>query len=43
MGMVLDANTDWEEVGELLTESYCVHGPEAARRPGRSPPAPPIG
>jgi hypothetical protein len=24
VGMVLDAETDWGEVAELLTESYCV-------------------
>jgi len=24
IGMVLDADTDWDEVRELLTESFCV-------------------
>ncbi|MFG3642785.1 MmcQ/YjbR family DNA-binding protein [Micromonospora sp. NPDC047762] len=39
VGMVLDDNTDWEEVGELLTESYCVMAPKRlAARVG--PPAP---
>jgi hypothetical protein len=27
MGMVLDADTDWHEVSELVTESYCVLAP----------------
>jgi hypothetical protein len=27
VGMVLDAASDWEEVAELLTESYCVVAP----------------
>ena len=27
LGMVLDHDTDWQEVGELLTESYCVLAP----------------
>ena len=28
LGMVLDADTDWEEVRELLTESFCVLAPK---------------
>lgn len=28
MGMVLEEGTDWDEVGELLTESYCVLAPK---------------
>lgn len=28
VGMVLDDATDWREVGELLTESYCVLAPQ---------------
>jgi predicted DNA-binding protein (MmcQ/YjbR family) len=28
VGMVLDDGTDWEEVAELLTESYCVLAPK---------------
>jgi hypothetical protein len=28
VGMVLDASTDWTEVAELLTESYCVLAPK---------------
>lgn len=26
--MVLDADVDWDEVAELLTESYCVMAPK---------------
>ncbi len=28
VGMVLDADVDWEEVAELLTESYCLLAPK---------------
>jgi hypothetical protein len=28
IGMLLDATTDWTEVRELLTESYCVLAPK---------------
>lgn len=28
MGMVLDGDTDWDEVRELVTESYCVLAPK---------------
>jgi hypothetical protein len=28
VGMVLDDSTDWTEVAELLTESYCVLAPK---------------
>jgi hypothetical protein len=28
IGMVLDADTDWDEVRELLTESFCVLAPQ---------------
>ena len=28
VGMVLDPATDWDEVAELLTESYCVMAPK---------------
>jgi hypothetical protein len=28
VGMVLDATTDWAEVAELVTESYCVLAPK---------------
>jgi hypothetical protein len=28
VGMVLDADVDWDEVKELVTESYCVQAPQ---------------
>lgn len=28
VGMVLDADTDWDEVRELIEESYCVMAPK---------------
>ena len=28
IGMVLDDDTDWDEVGELVTESYCIVAPK---------------
>lgn len=28
LGMVLDSDTDWDEVGELVTESFCVLAPQ---------------
>lgn len=28
MGMILDDDTDWEEVAELVTESYCMLAPK---------------
>jgi hypothetical protein len=28
VGLVLDDDTDWDEVAELLTESYCVMAPQ---------------
>lgn len=28
LGMVLDDDTDWQEVGELVTESFCVMAPK---------------
>jgi predicted DNA-binding protein (MmcQ/YjbR family) len=28
MGMLIDADTDWDEVRELVTESYCVLAPQ---------------
>ena len=27
VGVVLDENSDWDEVAELLTESYCIQAP----------------
>ncbi|MEU4803929.1 MmcQ/YjbR family DNA-binding protein [Actinosynnema sp. NPDC023587] len=28
IGLVLDAGTDWDEVGELLVESFCASAPK---------------
>ena len=28
VGMVLDDETDWDELAELLTDSYCVQAPK---------------
>jgi hypothetical protein len=39
IGMVLDGSTDWEEVGELLTESYCVLAPKKLAAQVERPPA----
>ncbi len=40
VGLVLDSDTDWDEVAELITESYCVLAPkklaEAVDRPAAS-------
>jgi hypothetical protein len=39
VGMVLDDEVDWDEVGELLTDSYCALAPKKLAalvdRPGR--------
>jgi hypothetical protein len=32
VGLVLDGDVDWDEVAELLTESYCLQAPQALRR-----------
>lgn len=29
VGLLLDDGTDWDEVAELLTESYCIQAPPA--------------
>jgi hypothetical protein len=29
VGMVLDGGTDWEELAELLTDSYCIQAPQS--------------
>jgi predicted DNA-binding protein (MmcQ/YjbR family) len=31
VGMVIDGNTDWEEVAELMSDSYCVMAPKKLR------------
>jgi YjbR len=41
VGMVLDGTTDWAEVTELLTESYCIMAPKKlAALVHRPPPGP---
>ena len=36
VGMLLDEQTDWQELAELLTDSYCVQAPrELAERVAR--------
>ena len=41
VGMILEPEVDWEEVAELLTESYCVMAPKKLVRlvdgPGKLP------
>ncbi|MCF4122619.1 MmcQ/YjbR family DNA-binding protein [Antribacter sp. KLBMP9083] len=29
VGLVLDERTDWDELAELLTDSYCIQAPES--------------
>ncbi|MBJ8347739.1 MmcQ/YjbR family DNA-binding protein [Antrihabitans sp. YC2-6] len=40
VGMIIDDETDWDELTELLTDSYCVQAPaklaEQVERPGDS-------
>ena len=40
VGMLLDEDTDWEELGELLTDSYCLQAPaqlaDGVHRPDHS-------
>jgi hypothetical protein len=38
VGMSLDDTTDWQEVAELLTESYCVQAPAVLRATVDRPP-----
>jgi hypothetical protein len=40
VGMVLDDATDWSEVAELLTESYCLQAPKKLAARVDRPPAP---
>src|SRR5690606_15588902 len=39
VGMLLDDDTDWDELAELLTDSYCIQAPASlaagVERPGR--------
>ena len=32
LGVVIDASTDWEEMAELITESYRLHAPKMLAR-----------
>lgn len=32
VGLVLDERTDWEELAELLTDSYCIQAPDHLSR-----------
>lgn len=41
VGMVVDADTDWDEVTELLTESYCLLAPKKLAALVDRPDAPP--
>ena len=38
VGLLLDADTDWQELAELLTDSYCIQAPASlaaeVHRPG---------
>ena len=38
VGMVLDAETNWIEVGELVTESYCIMAPKKLAAQVERPP-----
>jgi len=41
VGMILEADTDWSEVAELLAESYCIMAPKKlAEQVHHQPPAP---
>ncbi|MGN0065818.1 MAG: MmcQ/YjbR family DNA-binding protein [Nocardioides sp.] len=39
IGMVLDEDTDWEELAELLTDSYCLQAPAGLAEQVSRPPA----
>lgn len=38
VGLLLDDDTDWEELRELLTESYCLQAPQGLAAQVRRPP-----
>ena len=38
VGMLLDGDVDWNEVAELLTESYCVQAPKSLAETVDRPP-----
>jgi hypothetical protein len=39
VGMVIDTAVDWAEIGELLTESYCIQAPARLGETVQRPPA----
>jgi hypothetical protein len=39
MGLTLDAQTDWDDVRDLLIESYCAHAPKKLVAGVERPPA----
>lgn len=41
VGLVLDDDTDWDELGELLTDAYCLRAPAALAERVVRPPAHP--
>jgi predicted DNA-binding protein (MmcQ/YjbR family) len=40
VGMILDEDADWDEIGELLTESYRIMAPKKLAERVHQPPAP---
>ena len=36
VGVRVDASSDWREIGELITESYCLDAPTKLARAGRT-------
>lgn len=40
IGLVLDDDTDWEELAELLTDSYCLMAPDGLARQVERPEPP---
>lgn len=38
IGMVIDADTDWDEVAELMADSYCLMAPKKLARLVQPPP-----
>ena len=39
VGLLLDDDTDWDEVAELLTDSYCIQAPTSLAQQVARPPA----
>lgn len=39
VGLLLDVDTDWQEVAELLTDSYCIQAPQRLAGLVTRPPA----